>query len=74
MNCVNDVPQLLRCDSATKESLDQGEDGGDEVEPDGDRGADLLHDAGGWKSSPADGRGAQRRSYISQSDLRCISD
>ena len=40
VNCVNAVPQLLRCDSTLKRSWVKIRAGGHEVEQDGDWGAD----------------------------------
>ena len=70
VNCINDVPQLLRCDSRDEEPLDQGEDGGDEVEPHGNRRADLLHDQEDGKAHRQMDEVRSGGSYISQSDLR----
>ena len=67
VNCVNDVPQLLRCDQHAEEQLDQGEDGRREVEP-------LRHRRAGLSARPASHRQMDEvrsgGSYISQSDLR----
>ena len=46
VNCVNDVPQLLRCDSTLKNNWIKIKTVGDKVQPLRHRRADLLHHSG----------------------------
>ena len=70
VNCVNDVPQLLRCDSTAQEQLAEGEDGRSKVEPVRHRRANL--------SAPPEGTGRWTKCAAAAATFRraicaCIS-